>query len=40
VEFKKHPLASDGNRLFLCWSEDVFALLSVFFPSAAEKNSL
>ena len=39
VKFKKQPLASDGSRLFLCWSEDVFALLSVFLSSAAEKNS-
>ena len=39
VKFKKHPLAPDGSRLFLCWSEDVFALLSVFLSSAAEKNS-
>jgi len=39
VKFKKHPLASDGSRLFLYWSEDVFALLSVFLSSAAEKNS-
>jgi hypothetical protein len=38
VKFKKHPLASDGSRLFLCWSEDVFALLSVFLSSAAEKT--
>ena len=37
MKFKKHPLASDGSRLFLCWSEDVFALLSVFLSSAAEK---
>ena len=40
VKFKKHPLASDGSRLFLCWSEDVFALLSVFYLLRQKKIPL